>query len=521
MWSELPSLCPLWHLLAPSTLPFPRQGLSNRYIDTVSSGTPWQIAQCLTQIFQIVSAKQYEDPALWTRFLRFASLVRCLTTRQADFLHERDLVRAVLDRNGGESIFSSLRQLYWAPGSSINVAAFQALLLTPALRIITIRTPEPFMVLKGTYVVEGFIVSLGGSGRSMPTEDETLDSFFKELTTSPLHIDTLHIEGHLPKPYLLRSLRSSKPHAHLRTVRFSQNVGTFYMSTFLAVAGSLHMQSLVINGSTFSDFIERTVTKGSCVAPVLEYLKVHSDCTALETIFTALDAPSLRSAVLDVGDLGGFQVVPSSHIKAFAGAVSSSSFTDLDLKLRQSGDSLNGFSLFYSKRPVSIQLRSLVEPIFPLHNMQVFSLTGCTKIRLRVDDEVLRDITQAWPNLVRFSLVGILQGGTTERSGEKAADPTIRALYYFWRNCPNLRKLVLPPLSFPDSFRDLPVPLERSTHELSVLQVAKVETWSQKSLRAGATIREGEAENFSLVNGYIRQLFPTVQLVDGSRHVYH
>ena len=39
MWSELPSLCPLWHLLAPSTLPFPHQGLSNRYIDTVSNST--------------------------------------------------------------------------------------------------------------------------------------------------------------------------------------------------------------------------------------------------------------------------------------------------------------------------------------------------------------------------------------------------------------------------------------------------------------------------------------------------
>ncbi|KAI1790320.1 hypothetical protein LXA43DRAFT_510359 [Ganoderma leucocontextum] len=99
LWSTLDTLTPLWLLLAPATLTR-KQRASDDLLQT-----------------QIIDAQLWNDPDRWDRFLYYAQLVRkvsfCPDLDKPSELHVQ-LVRTVVEHNGGQTVLPSLRVFVWS-----------------------------------------------------------------------------------------------------------------------------------------------------------------------------------------------------------------------------------------------------------------------------------------------------------------------------------------------------------------------------------------------------------------------
>ncbi|TBU34390.1 hypothetical protein BD311DRAFT_279747 [Dichomitus squalens] len=86
LWAAPPSLAPLWSLLAPKT---------------TSSGRSADLSE------QILKSQLWNEPDRWERFLSYAPLVQKVHLRSKSL--ELQLVRALVEHNGGSTILPSLR----------------------------------------------------------------------------------------------------------------------------------------------------------------------------------------------------------------------------------------------------------------------------------------------------------------------------------------------------------------------------------------------------------------------------
>ncbi|RDX40571.1 hypothetical protein OH76DRAFT_1490175 [Lentinus brumalis] len=85
--------------------------------------------------------------------------------------------------------------------------------------------------------------------------------------------------------------------------------------------------------------------------------------------------------------------------------------------------------------PETVHLSHLVEPLFPLRNLEVFSLL-VRDTRLVAEDSSFEAIAKAWPRLTSFALDGGLLTSAT----------TLAGLAHFAKHCPSLHTLLLPHL---------------------------------------------------------------------------
>ncbi|PIL26097.1 hypothetical protein GSI_11851 [Ganoderma sinense ZZ0214-1] len=232
-----------------------------------------------------------------------------------------------------------------------------------------------------------------------------------------------------------------------------------------------------------------------------------------------LDAPSLQSATLNIHLSETF--LPPEYAALFATfvhAISSAALAKLALnisgRVASHGDAVETLSL-----PSIVALGPMLESLLALRNLRSFTL--CSPIVLvRVTDEELERAARNWPLLVGFAMTVNLSGGPSSRphsngtGNSKPRVPTTRALYFFWRYCPALRKLVLPLLDVVYvAARDLPplAPGAGATHPLSELRVLVAERERDKSEGQGE-LPDGEARALA---AYVHRLFPELVLEEG------
>ncbi|KAI1790878.1 hypothetical protein LXA43DRAFT_890234 [Ganoderma leucocontextum] len=485
LWSDLPSLFPLWHLLAPPDLPYPR---------VLSEPEP-EYLQAL------VSAKLHEDPARWEQFLRYARRVHSLTAEHGRSTLQLDLARTVFDHNQGVSVFSSLKELYWISDSMFDVVAFSPLLLTPTLRSATLCSLGPMPGLHGVVLFNGF---MNGGGPLTAAYGMLL-----RLARSSPHLNALHFRGAHQITSVSDAVRAQPSFGHLRTVSFTCPVSH---SALLVFAAKPHLESIqasrIIPDKPPLSVASRPRTPTSST---LVHLDISGDWVSLRQLFDMLDAPTLQSAALNIDKLEELQSPDYvACTTAFAQAVSSATFTRLELSTSGRVPSRPGVA-DPIPFPSAAVLHAILEPLLALHNLRSFSLSSFA-VLFRVNDDALERVARGWPRLVDFSIPVVLLG---VRDGRPTRDldgavPTARALHHFWRYCPDLRTLVLPRLDLSCvTVKDLPPPPpEGSTHALAELRVL---TGKYVANQPQGELPDDEAKALA---SYIHRLFPSLRLDD-------
>ncbi|KAM5538813.1 hypothetical protein V8D89_007535 [Ganoderma adspersum] len=482
LWSDVPSLFPFWYLLAPPDLPYPRWSLSQPELES-------------EYFALIISAKLHESPARWDLFLRYARRVRILAAGQSRSRLQLDFTRIILGHNKGVSVFPSLKELYWFADSVPDVVAFSPLLLTPELRSTAFFSLTAMPTKHGVDLYDGNSTadwtSTAGYGMLM------------NLANSSPHVVELRISTKQPITCVPPAVRGQASFHRLRVVSFVCNIYHSILLLFVAkpCIESVQASNVVPDNPPLPGSVaNRGRTRASST---LVQLDISGEWPSLYLFFEMLDAPSLQSAALNIDRS---ETLPLSEYAvcaaAFADVVSSAALTKL---------ALNITGCFPAHRVVADPLASIVnldpilEPLLALRNLRSFALSSPI-VLLHVTDKTLERAARSWPQLIDFVM-----------PVKPLGSPTTRALYFFWRYCPALRRLVLPQLNVSCvAAKDLPplAPAGGATHGLSELRVLIGEHRDDDSRKGQGELPADEA---TALAAYVHRLFPALVLDDGHR----
>ncbi|TBU40894.1 hypothetical protein BD309DRAFT_869349 [Dichomitus squalens] len=436
-------LLPLWQLLAPQNVRIHRW--------------PEPESECLKKI---ISAREYEDPERWNRFLWHTAHIRELDLdltsdseehREAQLL----LIQDILKHNGGKSFLPALCRIEWLGRSPADACVFTPL-FTSTLRIATFRFDE------------------------MDDPDPVIVTLLRRLReSSPFLADITIDVGYTPEAEssLVQELAAFD---HLRGVTVN------------------HLTQL----SVFRDLITKSNVASVDVAEIEDPwlalsppFAVHNLCELslggqsgpLISLFQSVRFQALTHAKLSlffspeihltVGDV-------ISLLASFCTAVSLSSLQNLEL-------SIDGFLPRDDPSMDEFALGDVVAPILPLRNMSCFRFSTSETIYWSADDADIRMLAQAWTKLEEL----ILACATLPPRPTPST-----ALHHLYRYCPNPQEVVLPCIRCPVVGVDsIPAPApDRAPHGLSYLYVHGCVP------AHGADLSDAEAEGLAR---YILELF--------------
>ncbi|TBU38448.1 hypothetical protein BD309DRAFT_994453 [Dichomitus squalens] len=435
-------LLPLWQLLAPQNVRIPR----------------WREPET-EYLEKIISAREYEDPERWNRFLWHTAHIRELDLdltsdseehREAQLL----LLQDVLKHNGGKPVLPALCRIEWLGRSPADACVF-APLFVASLRIATFRfdymddCPAILTLLRRLRESSPFLADITTDLGYTP---EAESSLVQELTAFD------HLRGvtvnHLSQ---LSAFRDLVTKSNIASVDVSE-----VDDPWLALSPPFAVHNL------------RELSLWGQSGPLISLFQSVRFQALTHAKLSVFFSPEIH---LTVGDV-------ISLLASFCTAVSLSSFQNLEL-------AIHGFSDRDDPSMDEFELGDLVAPILPLREMRSFCFSTTETIYWSADDADIRTLVQAWSKLEEL----ILECATLP----PRPTPSI-ALHHLYRYCPSLRQAVLPLISCPIVGVDsIPAPAsDRAPHGLSYLYVHGCVP------AHGADLSDAEAEGLAR---YIMDLF--------------
>ncbi|PIL26526.1 hypothetical protein GSI_12284 [Ganoderma sinense ZZ0214-1] len=444
---------PLWRLLAPTGSTFKE---TSEFFD------------------RILSEKSYADPIRWARFMWYARFVQELhiIAFGTEDKHKQ-IIYALVEHNGGESIFPALQTLWWSPSSYSDTSYFP--LFTPQLRSAILNFSYSSEAGIQDPLDRGFLAQLHVSS-------PRLDYLCVDVSWGPLGVDQLTVIPsfeHLTDLALLATtsltwLLKFATMPRMKCVRVAYvKSSKAELSRPPTQAHAPHLTAISVGGNCNDQLkmehagIAPRTTVGLSVPlsqPITSALNlnhtgglgpswVSRNCPTLARLFTALDAPRLASASFHAMSNDRHDADYISCIEALATACPPSAMEALCIALDEDGG------------PQMLEyLTDLLDPLLPFHNITHFRLS-CLMVALVADDDDLWAIARAWPKLQKFELWQAHWDNHADPDEDSDSDededrdglgiPTPVALASFRDHCPDLRELVLPHLDFD---ADMPTP---------------------------------------------------------------
>nr|VWP00333.1 Frp1 [Ganoderma boninense] len=155
-------------------------------------------------------------------------------------------------------------------------------------------------------------------------------------------------------------------------------------------------------------------------------------------------------------------------------------------------------------------LRDLLAPILPIHTLRSFSMRAVdTLVSLRVHDSDIEAFADAWPEIECLSLF--------PSSLSHHPRLSFNVVHHLYRRCPNLRDLLIPPLSWPViGVHSIPPPLDGSPrHPLRYFSTEYQFAVMTEKRPLPSRRTDGEAE---AIARYLLDLFPNL---DPQRYKCH
>ncbi|PIL26551.1 hypothetical protein GSI_12309 [Ganoderma sinense ZZ0214-1] len=470
---------PLWRLLV-GTLSRPEY--TSEYFDTFYP--------------EILSERMYMDPVRWARFKWYVRFIKKLnvTNLRWEYKH-KELICALIAHNGGETIFPSLRTLWWPPSSYSESSYFP--LFTSRLRSAildldrcTARDLRP------------------------PAEDPESDGFLSRLLASSPRLD--HLTVCTPFHHIgtnFSGLISS--FEHLRVLHLTARIS---LTSFRGFASLPRMEYLDVFHVSLDDQHPLSRPPSPIPAPHLQFLHVGGTSLSLTQLFFALAAPTLASASVRATWDAPPRTIADGHvdyatcIEALATVSSPAALADVAIALDEDGGPR-----------IREHLLDLLGPLLAFPNIARFALS-CPTVGLVAADDHFWAISGAWRKLRHFRLVQAHWDPcvTVDPDDDESVPvpvPTPQVLECFREDCPDLRELCLPHL---DVHADVPalftrVPKERERererpcHGLGRLSLEARDVYEddEDRIMAREVMRLGD-EKVGEWARYILRLFPNL-----------
>ncbi|KAM5539605.1 hypothetical protein V8D89_006714 [Ganoderma adspersum] len=418
---------PLWQLLAPTTEDSLQKRPSPRSFDAVHP--------------RVMSEKTYTDPNRWARFKWYARFVQDLNVMNSDTGREhKRLIHALIAHNDGQSIFPSLQSLWWPPLSFSDTSYFP--LLTPQLHSMLFdfyqcterdgqppdEDPQGHLFLAGLRATSPRLGQL-----SVCTSLQRFGKNHSRVIASFEHLTDLHLVAHIK------------------------------LASFLELVAMPRMEILRV-AHVRSDEPELSHPPHRIRASRLTLISVGGNCPSLTQIFSALDAPQLVSASLQVicDDPHTDEPVDyASCIEALASAAPLTTMGDICIKLDEDGCGSQALE----------HLGDLLVPLMQFHSLTRFSLS-CPTVRLVGNRGDFLSIAHAWPKLQAFELWPAYWATRVDPDDEYSEPipiPTPEVLECFRDQCPALEELSLPYLDFDADVPARRVPRDGPCHGLELV----------------------------------------------------
>ena len=385
-----------------------------------------------------MSEKTYTDPDRWARLKWYARFVLDLSITGSVMVREHKLlIHTLIAHNDGQSIFPSLQSLWWPPLSFSDTSYFP------------LFTPQLYSVLFDFYQCTK------ADGR-LPDEYPQSHVFLAGLRAASPRLGQLSV--------CTSSRRFGKNHScviasfeHLTDLHL---VAHIELASFLELVAMPRMEILRV-AHVRSDGLELSHPAQRIHASRLSLISVGGDCPSLTHLFTALDAPNLASASLQVICDDPYTNKPidyASCIQALASAAPPTSMKDICIKLDKDG--CGSQALEY--------LADLLAPLLAFCNLTRFSLS-CPTLRLVGNRGDFLSMASAWPKLQAFELWPAYWAphvDLDDEYSEPIAIPTPEVLECFRDHCTALEELLLPYLDFDADVPAGRVPRDGSCHVL-------------------------------------------------------
>ena len=380
---------------------------------------------------QVSAAKLYNDPTRWDRFLWYTSHVRNLNFvanpvfPEVNDIHLQ-LLRSVVERNGGNTVLPLLRSISWSAdvGTIVRDSSLSPL-FTPTLRHATIY--------------------LGGSDNVT-----NITSLRMLRESSPfLEVVTISIDSDVGVDL---SLARELAYFHrLREIRLPSLAETQVLQELLTLPNLATISLFEVSGPWMGP------AQRVSVHHLLE-LDVCASIPCLTSLFEHTHFEALRTAQLSC-------VRSDSHcriadiIPVLEAVRCAVSLTGLQ--------SLTIFSGWFSVSEEKPPLRDVLAPILAFPAIRSFNFL-CPVDVVRHEDEDIDALTRAWPRLERLSLYsGIIIDSAV----------SVAAMHHLYARCPGLQDVSLARMICPTiGVQAIPIPdTDRAPpHPLRALFIGEV-----------------------------------------------
>ncbi|PIL26137.1 hypothetical protein GSI_11892 [Ganoderma sinense ZZ0214-1] len=460
LWRSLPSLIPLWHLFAPPNTKRP-------------PSSTLQGDKRPDYLRKVVSARLYDDPQVWERFLCYTTRVRHIahSTYSSDSpettVLQLYLIQVIVLKNGGNPVLPLLHSILWAakaPTDNSLVALF-----APTLRSATL------------------------SLQSVPGDEETRALLFRRLHESSPHLENIELGSgyNSDKDLAVGPLLVQELLLFDRLRQLTVHCGLSGPATFLAFVAKPNLTSLSVrnvSGPSNAPHSPPTVVRD------LVELSIEGTGPTLVGLFELVRFEALESATIRIENSPDVRQETEDVLTAFHNTLTSPS-------------TLRGFTLciygWGSKAEgPAISLRDLVRPVLPLQEICSFKFSSHS-IRPQIEVADIAALTGAWPNLERL----VLDAHPPSSSDAFSLD----ALHYIHAHCPQLRDLDTHSICLPVlGVHAIPAPLERpssSAHALRRLWASGVYVY-RPEYKPGRIV----AEHAEALARYLLELFPALDM---------
>ena len=422
LWSNLVTLLPLWHLLAPpsASCPFDFIGMLKKndilveFLQKVRFFFRAIPSRSLMN-FQVSAAQLYLDPIRWSRFLWHAALVRQIfhySSLPGTCDATRSLIQAVFRQNGRKPILPHLRTIEWSVDIPVRDDAF-IILFSPSLLCATLKF----------------------SGSHDVIDEAEIARLLRRLRVSSPFLEKLAV--------FLRHRRQMLGLGPVRElVEFSRlhdiHVSKITPATFRAIVAKPNLTSFECPCAV-DEVTGSSVKLGSAISvPDLCKLTVRGRASAFQSLFSLHLFPALQSAVFSIDGPPLLQGIAQMDIATFLA---------LFYKTISNSKSLQSFNLFVGPRAQKIpqsghepSLREVLAPVLSNCSLRSFRLTVMDDL-VSLNDADICALAAAWPGLEALHLA---PRGFTSESGI-----SINAVHHLYTHCPRLAELSIPTLRWP------------------------------------------------------------------------